>query len=107
MVWTPPSLWVRFGTREEGPLEPRGDRCARVVMFGNRSGDRRSNMNVTTYGLDLAKKVLQVHWVEPSTGEIRRKSLSRGEVREFFALREPGLIAMEACGSSHHWGRVF
>ena len=63
-------------------------------------------MNVTTYGLDLAKKVFQLHWVEPSTGEIRRKSLSRGELREFFAVREPGLVAMEACGSSHHWGRV-
>lgn len=63
-------------------------------------------MNNTTYAVDLAKKVFQVHWVEPSTGEIRRKSLTRGEVSAFFAHRERGLIVMEACGSAHHWGRV-
>ena len=63
-------------------------------------------MNNTTYGLDLAKKVFQVHWVEPSTGEIKRKALVRAELSAFFARREPGLIAMEACGSAHHWGRV-
>jgi para-nitrobenzyl esterase len=28
-------------------------------------------MKVTTYGLDLAKRVFQVHWMEPQTGEIR------------------------------------
>ena len=63
-------------------------------------------MNNTTYGLDLAKKVFQVHWVETSTGEIKRKPLARAEVSAFFARREPSLIVMEACGSSHHWGRV-
>jgi len=63
-------------------------------------------MNNTTYAVDLAKKVFQVHWVEPSTGEIKRKALARAELSAFFARREPGLIAMEACGSAHHWGRV-
>jgi transposase len=63
-------------------------------------------MNVTTYGLDLAKRVFQVHWVEPETGEVKRKTLARADVSVFFAHREPGLIAMEACGSSHHWGRL-
>jgi transposase len=64
-------------------------------------------MNVTTYAVDLAKKVFQVHWVELETGEVMRKSLARGELSEFFALRSPGLVALEACGSAHHWGRVF
>ena len=63
-------------------------------------------MNNTTYAVDLAKKVFQVHWVEAATGEIKRKPLARAEVSEFFARREPGLIVMEACGSAHHWGRV-
>jgi transposase len=63
-------------------------------------------MNNTTYGLDLAKKVFQVHWVEPSTGEIKRKALARAELSAFFARREAGLIVMEACGSAHYWGRV-
>ncbi len=63
-------------------------------------------MNITTYAVDLAKKVFQVHWVETSSGEIKRKPLARGEVRAFFAGRESGLVVMEACGSAHYWGRV-
>jgi transposase len=62
--------------------------------------------NVTTYGLDLAKRVFQVHWVDVETGEVMRKTLTRAEVSVFFARRAPGMIAMEACGSAHHWGRL-
>ena len=40
-------------------------------------------MNVTTYGLDLAKWVFQVHWVEPETGEVRRKVVARSDVTVF------------------------
>ncbi len=63
-------------------------------------------MNITIYGLDLAKRVFQVHWVETDTGELKRKSLARAEVSAFFARRAPGIVAMESCGSAHHWGRV-
>ena len=62
-------------------------------------------MNATTFGLDLAKRVMQVHWVETETGEICRRQLKRGQVFEFFARREASVIAMEACGSAHYWGR--
>lgn len=63
-------------------------------------------MNTTTYGLDLAKRVFQVHWVDPGTGEVKRKQLLRAEIARFFAQRPPGVVAMEACGSAHYWGRV-
>ncbi len=62
-------------------------------------------MKVTTYGLDLAKRVFQVHWVDVVTGEICRRQLKRAEVAEFFANCEPSVVAMEACGSAHYWGR--
>src|SRR5688572_10891759 len=75
-------------------------------MCSNHSRDRGSTMNVTTYGLDVAKRVFQVHWVEPETGEVKRKTLGRTEVSAFFARREPGVVAMEACGSAHHWGQL-
>jgi len=88
------------------PLEPERHQRARVEMSSNHSRDRGSAMNVTTYGLDLAKRVFQVHWVELDTGEVKRKALARGDVSAFFAVRAPGLIAMEACGSAHHWGRM-
>lgn len=63
-------------------------------------------MNVTTYGVDIAKNVFQVHWVDAGTGEIHRKKLSRAKMAEFFAKRLPGRLAMEACGGAHHWGRT-
>jgi transposase len=50
--------------------------------------------------------VFQVHWVEPDSGEVKRKVLTRSQVREFFARRARGMVAMEACGSAHHWGRA-
>jgi transposase len=97
-----------MGTKRKGadPLEPERHQRARVEVFSHHTRDRGSTMNVTTYGLDLAKRVFQVHWVEPQTGEVKRKALVRADVGAFFALRAPGLIAMEACGSAHHWGRL-
>ena len=64
-------------------------------------------MNTTTYGVDIAKNVFQVHWVEPETGEIGRRKLSRAKFTEFFAQRRPCRLVMEACGGAHHWARHF
>src|SRR5256885_2335481 len=93
-------------TKQADPLEPERHQCARVGVSSNHSRDRGSTMNVTTYGLDLAKRVFQVHWVEPDTGELKRKALARAEVAAFFARRAPGVVAMESCGSAPHLGRV-
>lgn len=63
-------------------------------------------MDATTYGVDIAKNVMQLHWVDPGTGEIRRKKLPRAKLGDFFAQRLPGRIVMEACGGAHHWART-
>ena len=63
-------------------------------------------MDRTTYGLDLAKSVMQLHWVDVETGEIGRKKLARAKLAEHFAKLLPVRIAMEACGSAHHWART-
>lgn len=62
-------------------------------------------MNRTTYGLDLAKRVFQLYWVEPRTGEICNRRFSRSQLLEFLGARAPGKVAMEACGSAHWWAR--
>lgn len=62
-------------------------------------------MEITTFGVDLAKRVFQLHWVDVETGEVRRKTLKRAQMAEFFAQRPPSLVAMEACGSAHYWAR--
>lgn len=64
-------------------------------------------MNRTTYGLDIAKSVMQLHWIDGETGEIGRKKLGRAKLAEYFAQLKPVRIVMEACGSAHHWARTF
>ena len=64
-------------------------------------------MDRTTYGLDIAKNVMQLHWVEAETGEIGRKKLARAKLAAYFAELQPVRIVMEACGSAHHWARLF
>jgi transposase len=61
-------------------------------------------MNTTTYGLDIAKTVFQLYWVE-SDGKCSNRRFSRQKLIEFLANREPGRIALEACGSAHWWAR--
>jgi transposase len=62
-------------------------------------------MNATTFAVDIAKSVMQLHWVEPS-GEIKRKKLTRAKFVEFFAQRLPARVVMEACGGAHYWART-
>ena len=63
-------------------------------------------MDRTTYGLDIAKSVMQLHWVDAQTGEIGRKKLARAKLSDYFAQLQPVRVVMEACGSAHHWARV-
>jgi transposase len=62
-------------------------------------------MKRTTIGLDLAKRVFQVHAVDANTGEMVRVALKRSQVLRFFANRVPAVVAMEACGSAQYWAR--
>lgn len=62
-------------------------------------------MKYTTVGVDIAKHVFQLHWVDADTGEIVNKQLKRAVFLEHFANREPCLIGMEACGGAQHWAR--
>lgn len=63
-------------------------------------------MDRTTYGLDIAKNVMQLHWVDGESGEIGRKKLARAKLVDHFARLRPVRVVMEACGSAHHWARV-
>ena len=57
---------------------------------------------ITTIGLDLAKKVFQVHGVDAEGKVVVVRKLRRKEVLAFFAKLAPCLVGMEAaCGSAH------
>jgi transposase len=60
---------------------------------------------VTTIAVDIAKRVFSVFSVDPVTGEISAKGLSRAKFEQFMSTREPSRVVMEAGGSAHHWGR--
>jgi transposase len=53
--------------------------------------------------VDLAKNVFQVHGADASGTVLFRKKLRRHQVLTFFAGQLPCTVAMEACGSAHHW----
>ncbi|CAG2160878.1 hypothetical protein LMG26411_07827 [Cupriavidus numazuensis] len=62
-------------------------------------------MNSMAVGVDIAKSVFQVHYIDQATGEIVNKQIKRAKFLEHFANRAPCLIGMEACGGAHHWAR--
>lgn len=62
-------------------------------------------MKHMTVGADIAKNVMQLHYIDAETGEIVNKPVKRAVFLEHFANRAPCLIGMEACGGSQYWAR--
>lgn len=61
---------------------------------------------ITRIGVDLAKNVIQVHAVDAAGKLVTNRSLSRDKFLAWCAQLPPAcLVAMEACGGSHHWAR--
>src|SRR3984893_240899 len=66
----------------------------------------RNLSTVTRVGLDLAKRVFQVHAVGAKGEIVVARKLTRSQLIPFFAELPPCVVAMEACSSAHHWGRA-
>lgn len=62
-------------------------------------------MQVTTIGLDIAKRVFQAHGVDGTGKAVLRRKLQRAEVLTFFRGLSSCLVGIEACGTAHHWAR--
>ena len=60
---------------------------------------------IITVGLDLAKNVFQAHGADGAGNVVLRKKLRREQVLRFFGSLPPCIVAMEACGGAHFWGR--
>ena len=60
---------------------------------------------ISIVGLDIAKKVFQVHGVDAAGVVKVRRSLRRSQVLAWFAKLAPCLIGLEACATSHYWAR--
>lgn len=60
---------------------------------------------VSTVGVDIAKKVFQVHAVDRAGAVSVRCALRRGRVLAWFGKLSPCLVGMEACATAHYWAR--
>ncbi len=62
-------------------------------------------MKLTPFGVDIAKHLMQIHFIDEYTGELIDKQLRRNDFLTFFSNRQPCLIGMEACGGAYYWAR--
>jgi len=62
-------------------------------------------MSTVTIAVDLAKNVFELA-VATQAGRIaERNRLSRPQFEQFWALRAPCRVVMEACATAHFWAR--
>lgn len=63
-------------------------------------------MNVTTISIDLAKSVFQLLAVDRHNKTVFKKRLGRTAFQTLMQQHLPVKVVMEACYSSHYWGRL-
>ena len=56
--------------------------------------------------MDTSKHVFSLHGVNERGEVVLRRELRRQQLTAFFQKLPPTEIVLEACGSSHHWGRT-
>ncbi len=62
-------------------------------------------MGDTVIGVDLTKRVFQIHGAAMD-GQVKfRKKLTREQFRKFMAEQPSSLVVFEACGSASYWAR--
>ena len=60
---------------------------------------------ISIIGLDLAKGVFHIAGRNASGEKVLSRQLRRSQLEPFFVRLPPCVVAMEACGSAHHWAR--
>jgi transposase len=59
----------------------------------------------TLIGIDTSKAVFTLHGIDTAGRPALRNNLRRAQMVPFFRKLRPTIVAIEACGSSHHWAR--
>jgi transposase len=79
-----------------------------VDAVGSEHSDHRSlAMGKLTIAIDLAKSVFEIAVADETGTVVERKRLGRTQFIRYFDNRHFDRVVMEACGSSHYWGRWF
>jgi transposase len=63
-------------------------------------------IDITRIGLDTSKSLFQLHGVDAAEQPVLLRQLRRAEMIKFFEKLPPAVVALEACGASHHWARL-
>jgi transposase len=63
-------------------------------------------MNIILLAIDLAKQVLQLCGLNPAGAVVLNKKINRSAFLEWLKDLAPTTVAMEACATAHHWGRL-
>ena len=84
-----------------------GNECQdRGVEVNLKPSKGKSVDKITRVGVDLAKRVIQVHAVDGCERVVTARTISRERFESWCAQLPAGcIVAMEACSSAHHWGR--
>lgn len=61
---------------------------------------------ISRIGMDTSKHIFQLHGVNTAEEPVLRKKLRRKEMFAFLEKLAPTVIAIEACGASHHCARL-
>ena len=64
-------------------------------------------MEIKTLGIDIAKRVFQLHGVDTKGKVVLKKRLSREALPSFMANLPSCTIGMESCSGSNYWARKF
>jgi transposase len=62
-------------------------------------------MRFKRIAVDTSKAAFTLHGVDEQDRPILRQNLSRARFKAFLGKMSPTEVVLEACGSSHHWGR--
>jgi transposase len=63
-------------------------------------------MSLKLLAIDLGKLSFHVHGIT-ADGTIVSRKISRGKLSQLVSDLDREIVAMEACGGAHHWGREF
>ena len=69
--------------------------------------ERSKEQVATVVGIDLAKRSFHVYGADVQGQQVFSKKLPRARLSPFMANLPACTVAMEACGSAHHWARTF
>jgi transposase len=61
---------------------------------------------ITLIGIDLAKNIFRINCVDAKGRRVLNHSLHRDSLLRFLTTLPQCTVAMEACASSHYWGRA-